>query len=177
MKRKPFTALLPLLLLSACGPSGPSSSESEPPLETTPTETEPTETKTESSSPDETQSDTEETSDSEDSSSEDSSSTPVLEWREDPELLVAGYDEEYANLDKDDPSISYWLMADNYGGDTYAISVYSSLFADDAYWGDIKIAVDGEPTTATFSVLGNPNRQFRVLAHKWFGQTRGFLAK
>lgn len=157
MKRKPFTALLPLLLLSACGPSGPSSSESEPPLETTSTETEPTETKTESSSPDETQSESEETSDSEGSSSEDSSSTPVLEWREDPELLVAGYDEEYANLDKDDPSISYWLMADNYGGDTYAISVYSSLFADDDYWGDIKIAVDGEPTTATFSVLGNPN--------------------
>ena len=160
MKRRPFAIILPLLLLSACGPSGPSFSESEPPLETTPTETDPsetkpTETKTESSSSEE--SNSEETSDSEDSASEDSSSAPVLEWREDPELLIAGYDVEYADVDKDDPSISYWLMAENYGGDTYAIYVYSSLFADDAYWGDIKIAVDGEPTTSIFSPLGVPN--------------------
>lgn len=157
MKRKPFAVILPLLLLSACGPSGRSSTESEPSLESTPSETKPTETKTESSSPDGTQSDTEETSDSEDSSSEDSSSTPVLEWREDPELLVAGYEAGRALIDKDDPSISYWLMPDNYGGDTYAIYIYSSLFADDFYWGDIKIAVDGEPTIFTFSPLGIPN--------------------
>lgn len=125
------------------------------PTETDPSETKPTETKTESSSSEE--SNSEETSDSEDSASEDGSSTPVLEWREDPELLIAGYDVEYADVDKDDPSISYWLMAENYGGDTYAIDVYSSLFADDAYWGDIKIAVDGEPTTSIFSPLGVPN--------------------
>ena len=156
MKRKPFAILLISLLLSACDPSSPSSTDLEStPSKSEPSETKPTETKTESSSSEE--SNSEETSDSEDSASEDGSSTPVLEWREDPELLIAGYDVEYAVVDKDDPSISYWLMAENYGGDTYAIGVYSSLFADDAYWGDIKIAVDGEPTTSVFSPLGVPN--------------------